>query len=334
LAALDLHAGEVLGIVGPNGSGKSTLLRVLGLLQRPTTGAVFFGGQDAYLGDLLPLRRRIATVLQEPLLLNGSVYDNAGLGLKLRGISKSEISRRLKPWLERLGIFHLQSRPVRSLSGGEAQRTSLARAFVIEPELLLLDEPFSALDPASREALLRDFAAIMSDSKITAVLVTHDRNEAFGLAHRIGVLHAAELRQLGDREDIFRRPADEIVAEIVGIENRLHAMVENCDDEWSVVRVGHSRFHVLGRLRPGNKALVCLRPEEIAIAREDSANGQPNRMTGRITGLTRGIMNQRVVVDCGGMTLVAVVDSRLCLKMGEEVPLSFAVQAAHVIPQP
>ena len=130
IAALELQAGEVLAIIGPNGSGKSTLLRVMGLLQRPSDGTVMFRGENAFDGNLLRRRRRIATVFQEPLLLNATVYENAVLGLKLRGLSNHEIARRLDPWLERLGIAHLRQRFARSLSGGEAQRTSLVRALV------------------------------------------------------------------------------------------------------------------------------------------------------------------------------------------------------------
>ena len=150
IAALELQSGEVLAILGPNGGGKSTLLRVIGLLQRPTHGKVLFRGENAFDGNSLRLRRHIASVFQEPLLLNATVYENAALGLKLRGIGGPEISRRLDPWLERLGIADLRQRNARSLSGGEAQRTSLARALALEPEILLLDEPFAALDPASR----------------------------------------------------------------------------------------------------------------------------------------------------------------------------------------
>ena len=335
IPALELRTGETLAIVGPNGSGKSTLLRVMGLLQRPTSGSVCFDGENAYNGNLLRLRRRIATVFQEPLLLNATVHDNAALGLKLRGASKSEISDRLDVWLERLGIAHLKGRPARSLSGGEAQRTSLARALVLEPQLLLLDEPFSALDPASRETLLRDFQNILCESKITAVFVTHDRSEAFRLAHRVGVLHAAELRQIGEREHVFRRPADEIVAGIVGIENRLHAVVESCDDELSAVRVACCRFLIQGRFRPGAKIVVCLRPEDILISRKHRQTGDVNRLFGTITSLAPGMIHQRLALDCGGMELVALIERKLCLELGleqgDEIAVSFCVDVAHVI---
>ncbi|MET0501067.1 MAG: ABC transporter ATP-binding protein [Candidatus Binatia bacterium] len=206
-ASLEVYTGDVVALIGPNGAGKSTLLRVMGMLQLPSQGTVRFRGENALDGNQLALRRRIATVFQEPLLLNTSVYQNAALGLKLRGVSRNEMERRLRPWLERLGIAHLAARSTRTLSGGEAQRTSLARALVLEPELLLLDEPFSALDPGSREALVRDFQRIVRETEITTVLVTHDRHEAFALANRVGVLHQGRLLQLGSRESVSA-PAD------------------------------------------------------------------------------------------------------------------------------
>jgi tungstate transport system ATP-binding protein len=335
IAALDVQSREVLAIIGPNGGGKSTLLRVMGLLQRPNSGTVLFRGEHSFDGNSLRLRRRIATVFQEPLLVNATVYENAALGLQLRGAAGRDIARRLEPWLERLGIAHLRQRSARSLSGGEAQRTSLARALVLEPEILLLDEPFSALDPASREALLRDFQPIIRDSGITTVFVTHDRNEAFGLAGRVGVLHQGRLLQIGAREDVFRRPASEAVAEIVGVENLLPGVVEDCKEEWTIVRVNQNRFKVAGRFKPGAKVVVCLRQEDVMISRGSRETSNSNRLMGSITSLSPGVMLQRVALNCGGMRVVALTDRRVCLGLGlaegEKVTATFSYSAAHLI---
>lgn len=153
ISSVDVYTGEVVSIIGANGAGKSTLLRVMGLLQRPTSGNVYFRGERATWKDALAL-----------LLLNASVYDNAALGLKLRGLSRAQIDKKLRRWRERLGISDLAGRQVRTLSGGEAQRTSLAHGFALDLELLLLDEPFSALDAPTREALLRDLQEILAET--------------------------------------------------------------------------------------------------------------------------------------------------------------------------
>jgi tungstate transport system ATP-binding protein len=335
IAALELNSGEVLAIIGPNGGGKSTLLRVMGLLQRPSSGEVLFCGENPFEGKLLQLRRRIATVFQEPLLLNATVHENAALGLKLRGIAGHEIARRLDPWLERLGIAHLRGRSARSLSGGEAQRTSLARALALEPEILLLDEPFAALDPTSREILLRDFQAIVKDGRLTTVLVTHDRDEAFGLAGRVAVLHQGRLAQIGRRETVFRQPASEAVAEIVGVENRLRGVVEDCQDECAHTRMGQIRLKAVGRFDRGTRVVLCLRPEEVSLRREDCTADNLNRLTGTVTGVSSGVTHRRITLDCGGLQLVALMDERACaglgLAQGEKVIAIFDYRAAHLI---
>ena len=335
IPALHLHTGEVLAILGPNGAGKSTLLRVMGLLRRPSNGTVLVHSENGYCGNSLRLRRGIASVFQESLLLNTTVYENAALGLKLRGLASHEIAPRVNPWLERLGIAHLRGRSARSLSGGEAQRTSLARALVLEPEILLLDEPFAALDPPSRDSLLEDFQHILNESKLTTVFVTHDRNEAFSLAGKIAVLHQGRLAQIGSRGDVFHRPASEIVANIVGIENRLLGVVENWADGLASVRIKQIRLRVVGRFEPGTRVVVCLRPESLIISRDNFPTSDSNRLTGIIKALSTGLMQQRITLDCDGMPVVALIERQACanLKLAERemVTITFSFSAAHII---
>jgi tungstate transport system ATP-binding protein len=334
-ASLEVYAGDLLALIGPNGAGKSTLLRVMGMLQRPDHGDVLFRGQNALNGNPLELRRRVATVFQEPLLLNATVYQNAALGLKLRGTSQVEIERRLGPWLQRLGIAHLTARSARSLSGGEAQRTSLARALVLEPELLLLDEPFSALDPAAREDLLRDFQGILRETSITSVFVTHDRDEAFALANRVGVLNQGYLLQIGSCENVFYRPETESVAEIVGIENRLTGVVETSDGDDVTIRIGDRRVDAKGRFSAGAKVVACIRPEEVSLNRAHCEANGSNRLKGQVVAVSSGMTHHRIIFNCGEFDLIALVHPQLYpnrgLSDGDELTAVFDATAVHVI---
>jgi tungstate transport system ATP-binding protein len=334
-ASLEVYVGDVLALIGPNGAGKSTLLRVMGMLQRPDNGTVLFRGENALNGNSLELRRRIATVFQEPLLLNATVHQNSALGLKLRGMGRVEIDRRLGPWLQKLSIAHLATRSARTLSGGEAQRTSLARALVLEPELLLLDEPFSALDPASREALLQDFQGIVKETGITTVFVTHDRDEAFALANRVGVLDQGYLLQIGSREDVFLRPETESVAEIVGIENRLAGVVETSDGDYITVKISDVRIHAKGRLSTGTTVVVCIRPEEVSLSLAPCEANDQNRLTGKVIAVSPGMIHHRISLDCSGFNLIALVDRKESfdrnLTDGDKLAVVFSPNAVHVI---
>jgi tungstate transport system ATP-binding protein len=210
--SLDIPRGEVLAVVGPNGAGKSTLLLALGHLLNPLQGEIIYNGTPLSRLDGLEYRRRISFVFQDPLLMDLSVEDNVALGLRFRGLPKEDIRAGVGKWLNQLGIESLAKRRASRLSGGEAQRVSLARAFVLEPELLLLDEPFSSLDPPTRARLLEDLSGLLARDRRTAIFVTHNLNEAARLSHRIAVLVGGMLRQVGPARQIKSKPADEAVA--------------------------------------------------------------------------------------------------------------------------
>jgi tungstate transport system ATP-binding protein len=210
--SLDIKRGETLAVVGPNGSGKSTLLLALARLLKPASGEVVFDGKSLSRLDDLEYRRKISFVFQDPLLLDMTVEQNIALGLKFRKTPKEEVHPRVWKWIKHLGIESLAKRRAGQLSGGEAQRVSLARAFVLEPELLLLDEPFSSLDPPTRAKMLEDLSALLAEDHRTAVFVTHNLNEAAKLSHRIAVIVGGMLRQVGPARQIKAKPADEAVA--------------------------------------------------------------------------------------------------------------------------
>ena len=209
--SLDIQRGETLAVVGPNGAGKSTLLLALASLLKPVSGEIRFDGKSLRELDDLEYRRKISFVFQSPLLLDMTVEQNIALGLKFRGISKEETHERVNRRIKQLGIESLSKRRASQLSGGEAQRVSLARAFVLEPELLLLDEPFAALDPPTRKKLIDDLSALLAEDQRMAVFVTHNLNEAAQFSHRIAVIVNGMLRQVGTAKQIKSKPADETV---------------------------------------------------------------------------------------------------------------------------
>ncbi|BAF58652.1 ABC-type cobalt transport system, ATPase component [Pelotomaculum thermopropionicum SI] len=214
-----LRYNEVTALIGPNGAGKSTLLQVLALLQRPASGKLCILGEEVAPGKELALRRRMAVVFQEPLLLDTTVFNNVAAGLSLRGCKKSEIKARVWKWLELFGIESLARRPARLLSGGESQRVSLARAFVLEPEVLFLDEPFSYLDHPTRRALTADLGDILQATRISTVMVTHDYNDLPLLADKVAVMLEGKIVQCCTPEELFANPADPAVAALLGMDN-------------------------------------------------------------------------------------------------------------------
>ncbi len=339
VAHLDVLEGEVLVIIGPNGAGKSVLLETLALLQRPSAGRVLFEEQPVD-GRQLALRRRMAVVFQEPLLLRRSVAENVTMGLRLRSVPRSVRRERAQRWTERFGIAHLAKRSALTVSGGEAQRANLARAFALEPEVLLLDEPFSALDQPTRDDLLEDLSAALRETGVTTVFVTHDRAEALRLGDRVAVLMGGAIRQVGTAAAVFAAPVDEDVAAFVGVETIVAGRVGSLADGLATLDLGGVAVEaVAASLEPAAEVLACLRPEDVVIepAGPDShRTSARNRLPGRVSRITPLGGQVRVVVDCG-FPLVALITKQsledLQLTVGDEAVASFKAGAVHVIPR-
>jgi molybdopterin-binding protein len=334
--ALDIHQGEVLAIIGPNGAGKSTLLLVLARLLQPLTGELYFRGTPIEQENELSYRRRIALVLQEPLLLHQSVFDNVSTGLRFRGLSRNEIKNRTNQWLEHLEISHLAHRPAHRLSGGEAQRTSLARAFALQPELLLLDEPFSALDTPTRSRLLQDLQALLAQTGITTVFITHDLDEALFLGDRVAVMLGGLLRQVGEPQDVFTAPKDAEVAAFVGVETVISGKVVSAQDGQVTVDANGVKLEAVGDTSVGKPVLFCLRPEDVTLSITSGSHitSARNRLAGRIIQITPSGPLARVVVDCG-VPIVSLITrgsaNEMKLVEGMEIVVTFKATSVHLI---
>ncbi|MFZ5591961.1 MAG: energy-coupling factor ABC transporter ATP-binding protein [Bacillota bacterium] len=204
---LALPAGGTSALLGLNGAGKTSLLHIMALLQKPTAGRVRLFGQEVTPRNAVQLRKENAVVMQQPLLLHTTVFENVALGLKIRGLPRAEIKQRVQYWLERLNIAHLSGQQAFSLSGGEARRVSLARALVLQPRLLFFDEPTTALDTPTRQALLNDLRKLLAENNCTAVYVTHDYSEVKQLAHHLVVLDRGRVLQQGPLAQVLQNPA-------------------------------------------------------------------------------------------------------------------------------
>ncbi|MFN8412874.1 MAG: ABC transporter ATP-binding protein [Anaerolineales bacterium] len=207
--SLEIKRGETLAIVGPNGAGKSTFLLALANLIKPVQGDIVFNEKSIKEWDELEYRRRIAFVFQEPLLMDMSVQDNIALGLKFRGVKNFQ--EQVMKWSQAMGVDSLLQRRANQLSGGEAQRVSLARAFVLNPELLLMDEPFSAVDPQTRTQFLKDLSKVLGQEQRTTIFVTHNLKEAAQFGDRVAIMIDGIFRQVGSARQIKAKPVDQVV---------------------------------------------------------------------------------------------------------------------------
>ncbi|UOE92185.1 ATP-binding cassette domain-containing protein [Alkalihalobacillus sp. LMS39] len=202
-----LHQGDIIGVIGPNGAGKSTLVKVMSFLQTPSHGTVFYKGKQKQASTVpLQLRRKFAIVMQQSLLFNKTVYDNVSLGLRFRKSPKKDIEEAVYFWLEKFNILHLAKKNAKTLSGGEAQRVNLARALILSPEVLFLDEPFSALDFPTKAVLLRELKDILQETKTTTVFVSHDLIEIKHLTKNLCVLVDGKMKQFGSTHDVLHSP--------------------------------------------------------------------------------------------------------------------------------
>lgn len=214
IATLDhlaLQRGDCLGIIGPNGAGKSTLLKAFALLEPPNEGKVIYDGQQLSItSPPLSIRRKWACVFQHSQRFSGNVYQNVEIGLKLRKVPKEERHEKVMKWLKIFRIDHLAKEHAYSLSGGEAQRMNLARAFVLEPTLLFLDEPFSALDFPTKMELVKELSDVLKETNTTTMLITHDLTDVEYLANKLLYLEAGKVRDLGNTVDVLNNPSESL----------------------------------------------------------------------------------------------------------------------------
>ena len=332
-----IHEGEILSLIGPNGAGKTTLLQTLSYLLKPFQGQIFFRGEKVETNhSVLEYRRKLAMVFQEPLLFDATVFNNVASGLKIRGMKRGKIRDRVMEQLSRFGISHLNDRSAKTLSGGEAQRTSLARAFALQPEILLLDEPFTSLDPPTRDSLIEDLENILQQTRTTAIFATHDRLEALRLSNQIAVMNAGRILQIGSPSEVMNQPVDEFVASFVGVETILSGRVIKRNGGTFVASIEGREIEAVGDAHLGDSVVLCVRPENVTLSIQPSKEGSSarNMVPGRIVKITSLGFYQKVQLDCGFLLVAYITNhslEELSLVEGKEVRASFKATAVTLM---
>lgn len=272
-----LETGETICLLGASGSGKSTLLRIIAGLETPDSGLVSFDGVD--LTPVPPHLRDFGLVFQDYALFpHLNVYDNVAFGLKMRKLSGDEIYKRVTSSLETVNLEGFETRQVTELSGGEQQRVALARALAIRPRLLMFDETLGALDRTLREDLLNELRMILHRTRIPAIYVTHDQEEAFALADRVLILHDGKIVSEGTPAEVWSHPVSAFVAGFLGLGNILDGRI--------VKKLQNGKWEV--QTTAGVFAFPCLHQHEVGqdihvLVRPQAADGQPNFLRGVVT---------------------------------------------------
>jgi molybdopterin-binding protein len=328
--SLEVGRGEYLVIIGPTGAGKTILLETIAGLYPPDSGRITMDGED--ITSLLPRDRNICMVYQDYMLFpHLTVEKNIGFGLKSRKIPADEADRMVRKMAELLSIDHLLHRYPDTLSGGEQQRTAIARALVMEPDLLLLDEPLSALDGHTREAMGKELKRLHRVTKVTVLHITHNFEEVFALAEKVAVMNQGRIEQVGPPDEIFRRPASEFIASFTGVENIFRGICASGPDA-STITLGGLTL-VSSTCKEEGEVYATIRPEDILISRDPVTSSARNSFPGIITGFVNNGMVVKITVDIG-VPMVSVLTRQgfeeLGLTEGQRVYLTFKAAAVHV----
>jgi len=317
---VEAPAGSVLALLGPSGSGKTTLLLILGLLDQPDSGRVLLGGR-AVTGRDRDARFQMAAVFQRPYLFKGSVAENVAYGLVMRHVPRAEIASRVEAALGRVGLAGYGSRSALSLSGGEAQRVSLARALVLEPRVLLLDEPLANLDPLLKRRLTHDFARILRESGATALWVTHDHDEAIVVADHIAVMNRGRIVTHGPADEVMGLPVDEWTAVFLGMEEPQTGTVVGSAEGLVEIAAGSVRVVVTGDAPVGSAVEFSVRPEDVILFEEGvelPLSTARNQLPVRVESVQARGTSNHIVLETDGMRLAASVSRSSTADLGLE----------------
>jgi ABC-type Fe3+/spermidine/putrescine transport system ATPase subunit len=335
--SLSIEEGEMFTLLGPSGCGKTTLLRLVAGFYVPDGGEIRF--DDRVVNAVPPHERGIGMVFQNYALWpHMTVSENVSYGLKLRKVSRTEIAERVRGVLHKVGLTGLGDRYPGQLSGGQQQRVALARALVLNPQILLLDEPLSNLDAKIRVQVRAEIRKLQKELGITTIYVTHDQEEALTLSDRIAVFNQGKVFQIGPPKALYERPANRFVADFIGINNLVDGTVRAIEGPLRDVRVETAVGEISAiydeRLRVGDRCVICIRPENAAV--DGQSGGERNHFKGKISFAAYLGNTLRYDVDLGiGVIFKADVGDpwhHEQLPMGTPVTLSCPFASTLAIP--
>ena len=326
--SLTIEPGSFVTLLGPSGCGKTTTLRMIAGFESPDEGEIYLG--DEPINELTPNKRDTAMVFQSYALLpHYNVFDNVAYGLKLRKVPKDEIRERVMKILDLVELSGMEGRMTKQLSGGQQQRVALARALVIEPSVLLFDEPLSNLDAKLRVTMRTEIRRIQQEVGITAVYVTHDQSEAMALSDNIIIMNKGVVAQMGTPQEIYYHPVNEFVADFIGEANFLRGEMLRREKDMAVLNVEGSELQVPARddMKAGEQYTLVLRPE---AAHLEDAGGLPCKVV--LSCFMGSYQNYHVMV---GNTLVKLEEhnpkNKRIYQVGESCSLVFEPESVHVL---
>ncbi|NKQ38351.1 MAG: ABC transporter ATP-binding protein [Methanosarcinales archaeon] len=339
---LNVNTGELLALLGPSGCGKTTLLKTISGLMSVDAGKIIVN--DTIINDFSPQKRNIGFVFQDYALFpHKSVSDNIAFGLKRKRLSEKNIRCKVNDIMNLLEIEHLKGRQIFDLSGGEKQRIALARALVIDPNLVLLDEPLSALDPVLREKLRIELKNIFKKIGVTGIYVTHDLSEAMLLGDMVAVMNKGKIKQVGLPDTIFYHPNNEFTAEFVGIKNIFKGNIVNFTKDFAtmdVFNIGVNKdfkncdfkiklnpYPIFENIRSNETVTVCIHPEDVIL---DSNEIEYNELNGVVKNIIQDGSLANIIIGIGGAEISSIMMRNLLrYNIGDSVQVSFSMDAPH-----
>ena len=327
---LQVEDSEYFVILGPSGSGKTMLLELIAGMWPPDSGKIYMDNHDITMFP--PEKRGIGFVYQNYMLFpHKTVFENIAFGLKVKKVAKEEIKTRVNEMMDLLKISHLADRLPRTLSGGEQQRTALARALIIYPKILLMDEPLSALDRKTRDELMQELKEIHRKFDVTLVHVTHNFDEALMLADRIAIMRNGEISQVGTSTEIFRHPADKFVADFVGAENIIEGIAKKDGAKITIVDTGN--ISIYSTEQKEGHVHITVRPEDIILSTQKVETSARNVFKGQIKEIVDTGALIKLTIDVGEPLIVFLTRQSFLdmeLNIGKSVWTYFKATAVHV----